>query len=529
MNNLSTKTKTMLLALSLFLLMSLIFSFLRYFELKQSQVDAKENKIQNIKFMLENEIIKTSSFYTNRALANLNSNDISMALNDKNIDNIKKYSMIRFNVLRRENIYLKSMIFYSNNSEVFLLGENFRLNLDKNNVNFSKFFLYKNKPYYAIFTKLESFKNYSNGIMFILDGNFLFEKIRHFKRISANFIMNNKNPTSELKNFKTYTLKLENLNRNESIDFDLTYDATGEMLKLKNIIYSNIFIILILLIGIFLILNYGFDIFLKKLEVANKKLQESENSLKSTNENLEKRVKEEIKKSVQNESILIEQNKLASMGEMIGNIAHQWRQPLSELGTIFIKLMILNDQKKLEAKTINLELKKCEKLIAFMSNTIDDFRQFFEKDKQKELYNINKQIKESINIINSALKFHNINLEILSKEEISIVGYKHEFSQVILNILSNAKDVLTQRNIKYPKITIEIFLVNSKIHITIKDNGGGVQVRPIEKIFEPYFTTKYASKGTGIGLYMSKVIIEKIGGNLIVRNQNNGAVFEVIL
>jgi signal transduction histidine kinase len=213
--------------------------------------------------------------------------------------------------------------------------------------------------------------------------------------------------------------------------------------------------------------------------------------------------------------LLIHQSKLASMGEMLGNIAHQWRQPLTRLGYILMNI----ENKDKEAKHTQ-KLEEASMQLEFMSQTIDDFRDFYKPDKEKEPFGL---VEETQKII-SLLSLKGIDVELKAKEEVTIVNYKNEYKQVILNLLSNAKEVLLERATHAPKIVIDI----DKEHITISDNAGGIKLNNIQKVFEPYFSTK--AKGLGIGLYMSKVIVEKnMGGKLEVKNSEDGAVFSLSL
>ena len=243
---------------------------------------------------------------------------------------------------------------------------------------------------------------------------------------------------------------------------------------------------------------------------------------------LKKQVIEEIRHNRQNDKMMFQQSRMASMGEMIGNIAHQWRQPLMELSSISMQL-----QAKVEllGEVSNNEIidaiEKSNKITQYMSDTIDDFRNFFAKDKEKEIFKISDQISSAINIINSSLKQHDIKLEIIVQKNSLVEGFKNEYSQVLINILSNAKDVLISRNIKNPKISIKILQKDNNSVVQIIDNAGGVNVKPIEKIFEPFFTNDKIN-GTGIGLFMSKLIIENnMQGRLFVENNKDGAVFTI--
>ena len=247
----------------------------------------------------------------------------------------------------------------------------------------------------------------------------------------------------------------------------------------------------------------------------------------------EKQIQEELLK---NEKLIIQQSKMAAMGEMLENIAHQWRQPLSTISTIssgiiFKKEMGLKIDEQDELDNLN----KIINTTTFLSNTIDDFRNFFKNDKTKILFNIKDSYTNSLNMINSKFKSSNIHI-IENIEDVEIQSYESELMQVFINILNNAKDVLLQNEIENKLIFIDIFKKDDTVHVIIKDNANGVPLEYIDKIFEPYFTTKHKSQGTGIGLYMSSEIINKhLGGHLYVKNEEyeyknekyKGAVFYI--
>jgi signal transduction histidine kinase len=160
-----------------------------------------------------------------------------------------------------------------------------------------------------------------------------------------------------------------------------------------------------------------------------------------------------------------------------------------------------------------------------MSKTIDDFRDFFKPAKTKEPFSLKRACEEAMSLADASVKSRDIHLELYVKEDKQVVGYASEFAQVILNLILNAKDVLIERDIKNPTILIKIDVKNEKVFVSVSDNGGGVEESIIEKVFEPYFSTKKTA-GTGLGLYMSKMIIEeKMGGKLFVENSEEGAMF----
>ncbi len=246
---------------------------------------------------------------------------------------------------------------------------------------------------------------------------------------------------------------------------------------------------------------------------------------------LQYEVDKQIAKRLEREYIFMQQSKLATMGEMIGHIAHQWRQPLGQLGGIFMNLDASYEFNELDRDYFKYKIKEGNELIKYMSRTIDDFRNFFMPNQDREYFDVIKYIQSAINIIQATLIYHNIKLEIISpKEPIEEYGYPSEFSQVILNLLDNAKDILVEREIKFPKIVIEIKKLDKSTIIYIKDNGGGIDKEYIDKIFDIYFSTKLDKGGSGLGLYISKLIIEKKGmGKLKVNNGKDGAIFSIWL
>ena len=246
---------------------------------------------------------------------------------------------------------------------------------------------------------------------------------------------------------------------------------------------------------------------------------------------LQDEVDKQLEKRLENEYLLMQQSKLATMGEMIGHIAHQWRQPLAQLGGIFMNLDAAYAHEDLTPDYLEKRIQKGNELIKYMSQTIDDFRHFFEPNKEEKLFSVESYIQSAINIIEASLTYYHIELEVLvTQEEFFVLGYGSEFSQVILNILDNAKDVFIERKIKNPKIIIEITLIEGKVLVTITDNAGGIDEKYIDKIFDIYFSSKRDKGGSGLGLYMSKLIIERKGkGRLSVSNGVSGAVFSILL
>lgn len=252
--------------------------------------------------------------------------------------------------------------------------------------------------------------------------------------------------------------------------------------------------------------------------------------LEEHNKELEKKIQEEVAKNRAKDKLMFQQAKLASMGEMLGNISHQWRQPLMEMSSIFLPIEAkINMDIPLDNKEILDSIEKLNDITKYMSNTIDDFKNFFAKEKEKISFEILEQINSTVNIISSSLKINDIKLDIIIQKNTIMTGYKNEYSQVLINIINNAKDVLVDRKITNPKIKITITENRDDIITKIEDNAGGIKITPIEKVFDPFFTYEKVN-GSGIGLFMSKLIIENnMNGKLLVSNNNNGAIFTIII
>ena len=290
------------------------------------------------------------------------------------------------------------------------------------------------------------------------------------------------------------------------------------------IVFISFLIILIISLLSFLMSKKITEVFQKYQENVKKK----ELLLEDINKNLEEKIQIAIEEAQKKDRAMLHQSRLARMGTMLSMIAHQWRQPLSEVAGILMELETASKFKKVDDKMIKESIEESNKLIQFMSYTIDDFRNFFKPDKQKVHFYIEDPCMEAISLINASIKNHNIDLHYNIKMNYEIYGYRREFAQVLLNLMSNAKDALIQREIKNPIINLEVDYIDGYSIVTISDNAGGVENEYMDLIFEPYFTTKSSLKGTGLGLYMSKMIIEKnMSGELSVENKNDGAVFKV--
>ncbi|MDZ7819375.1 MAG: HAMP domain-containing sensor histidine kinase [Aliarcobacter sp.] len=207
------------------------------------------------------------------------------------------------------------------------------------------------------------------------------------------------------------------------------------------------------------------------------------------------------------------------MGEMIGNIAHQWRQPLSVISTCASGIKLEKEINDIKDERLYEALDLIVENTQYLSKTIDDFRNFFKADKIIEDFCVNDSIYKVLKLLKSSIQNHNIEVETYLNGELIINGYPNEFLQVLINILNNAKDALLNQSTNTRFIDIKTYIENQQCIIEISDNGGGIDETIISKIFEPYFTTKHKSQGTGIGLYMShQIVVEHMKGNIFAKN-----------
>ncbi|WP_066163001.1 transporter substrate-binding domain-containing protein [Aliarcobacter skirrowii] len=301
---------------------------------------------------------------------------------------------------------------------------------------------------------------------------------------------------------------LDIVNRWNNVQFQTNFDYT---------------IIWLLLAAIFLI-TFAFlyrNYILKNLNNKLKNLvNEKTKSLHEINKNLETLVEKKSRDLIEKENLLNHQAKMAAMGEMLENIAHQWRQPLSVISTMATSLKLKQEMKILEDKEFFQSLDIINNASQHLSNTIDDFRNFFSSEKEINKFLISNTIKKSILLLKSSIDKHNITI-VEDIEDIELLSYESELMQVILNIISNSIDILKDKNIDSRYIYFKTKILNNNLIITISDSGGGIDKKILNRVFEPYFTTKHKSQGTGIGLYMSLQIVTKhLHGKLSVKNSS---------
>ena len=258
--------------------------------------------------------------------------------------------------------------------------------------------------------------------------------------------------------------------------------------------------------------------------------------LKKLNQELNERIELEMQKNEEKNRISIQQSRMASMGEMLENIAHQWRQPLSIISVCASGMEVKKDYDILSDEDFRTGIKQIKDTTQYLSNTIEDFRSFFIKDKISADLDIRNTLTKVFDLVNATFAKNSITV-VRDIKTITFNSFENELIQVLMNILINAKDALQNKNSER-LVIIKVKKLHERIIITIRDNAGGIDESIIDKIFEPYFTTKHQYEGTGIGLYMSKLIIEKhLNGEITAKNitykYNNreykGALFQIIL
>ncbi|MBE9525510.1 MAG: FIST C-terminal domain-containing protein [Proteobacteria bacterium] len=258
------------------------------------------------------------------------------------------------------------------------------------------------------------------------------------------------------------------------------------------------------------------------------------NEFQDLNKNLEEKVNNEIEKNRQKEQQLLQQSRLAQMGEMISMIAHQWRQPLSAISSTSAAINLKARLNKLDNDVVIDLSDKISGYSQHLSNTIDDFREFFKPNKDRRETNLDEIVESVLVIVEDSIKNKNINLIKQMNAHQNFNSYPNELKQVVLNLIKNAEDVFSDSNInqviEQATIRIRTYQKGDYVIFEIKDNGGGIDENIIENIFDPYFSTKTKKDGTGLGLYMSKTIIEEhCGGQLSVSNDKEGAIFTISL
>jgi len=302
------------------------------------------------------------------------------------------------------------------------------------------------------------------------------------------------------------------------------------LLSTKNNYYiSAFFIILLLYFILFIIIKDKIILERIVLEKTKKLLDSNENlelkvkektkELRLLNDSLEKKISHEVKKSRDKDKQLLEQSKMAALGEMIGNIAHQWRQPLSIISTSATGMQMFNEFNNLDDEKLNKNCDIINENAQYLSKTIDDFKNFIQGNSKKTIFSLSKCIDGFLNLVDGTLKSSHIDININISEDIQLNNYENELVQCLINISNNAKDALNEKNISDKILLINIFKDKQNAVIKIYDNAGGIPDEVLPRIFEPYFTTKHKSQGTGLGLHMTyNLVTEGLKGSIKAKN-----------
>lgn len=263
-------------------------------------------------------------------------------------------------------------------------------------------------------------------------------------------------------------------------------------------------------------------------QVAQEDLAVKQHQLEALNRILEERVKSAVDELRLKDKIMLLQGRQAAMGEMINNIAHQWRQPINNLGLIVQNIQADYDDGRLTSEELTEYVDKAFSTIRFMSHTINDFSSFFSPDRMKTRFSPSEGLKKVVAMLEATLSLKNIDLQIQQQDDVFVEGFSNEYNQVLLNLLNNAKDILVERGVEGARISVSVACENNRAVVKIRDNAGGIPEEIIGKVFDPYFTTKDQGKGSGIGLYMSRMIIQDhFNGSISVVNRDGGAEFTI--
>ncbi len=380
---------------------------------------------------------------------------------------------------------------------------------------------------YLLFDKIEKLQQLSSEIAHIQDSSLLSKKRELFKRelyflkdiLSINHYLDDEVVHSSWNRLEQdishSTSSIQLTQSIDTLEHRIVNITTSDIQKLRWETYTIYLFFIFSLIAVFYI---------------EKKYRNLEKRFYKLEKSLQKRIDREVQRNREKDRLMFQQAKLASLGEMVGNIAHQWRQPLNNLA-----LMVQDIENSILFEGLDKEYiiqvsRDAMEQINYMSSTIDDFRNFFKGDTPKEEFYISEVVEQALNITKNGLQGKGIKLIQDIQDNSRLFGQKSQYIQVLINLVKNGQDIIEERNIQNGEIHIESKEKNGFSYLIIEDNGGGIKEEVIERVFEPYFTTKHQSIGTGLGLYMSKMIIEQnFKGKLEVSNIENGARFSIIV
>lgn len=270
-------------------------------------------------------------------------------------------------------------------------------------------------------------------------------------------------------------------------------------------------------------------------DVTEKKRQQKllvtyQKQLEEINLALESRIEKTVAELRKQDALLIQQSRLTTMSEMISTLAHQWRQPLNNIGLIVQGLQLAFMAHDLSAEELSADVAETMNELQQVSQTIDNFRNFFSTDEESSVFSINMQVSRALSFVETSLTRKGIRIDLTEEPDVIAEGYPNEYVQALLNILLNARDALSELPGENNFISIHVSRENGRAVVTVRDSGGGISDDIMPKIFDPYFTTKQENTGAGIGLYMAKMIIEKkMHGELSAGNVEGGAEFRIVV
>ncbi len=292
------------------------------------------------------------------------------------------------------------------------------------------------------------------------------------------------------------------------------------------------YIAIMLLLFVYIIISASYRMYrsLEEAIILKNMVEASQHELEEINLSLESRIAKAVQKSRDQELKMLQQSRLAQMGEMISMIAHQWRQPLSAIASTAASLKLKIGLDRYDKEYFDDNIEKISQFSQHLSSTIDDFRHFFKSNKSEEEFFMCDVAKGSLTIIGTSLANKNISVITHYRSAFTVLSYFNELKQVCLNLIKNAEDVLLLKEVAEPTIWIRTYHDATHVYLEVADNAGGIDAGIMDKIFDPYFTTKERYDGTGLGLYMSKTIIEEhCSGRLYVTNGTDGAIFTIAL
>lgn len=305
-------------------------------------------------------------------------------------------------------------------------------------------------------------------------------------------------------------------------------DMTQQLHGMQQTMMQVAFISILLLVMLFVMFNLITGRVERRLEMSRKKLVAQGDELKRLNETLEQRVREEVNKNREKDALLVQQSRMAAMGEMIQNIAHQWRQPLNLVGLVAQNIREDFNDRALTAAALEKDVTTINQAVQQMSSTIDVFRNFLRPDQQQATrFSLAQAVGDVLRLLDASFKYHQINVVAEINEDFSGMGFSHQLCQVLINILNNAKEAIVERKIRNGTISISLGGDKETSWVVMRDNAGGIPEDVLSKIFDPYFSTK--AQSTGLGLYMSSMIMTHMGGTIEAGNAGEGAEFKVTM